>query len=222
MVGLSADINSTTCSRRIWREANPWLRHNLVRNPFGELTREEWCEAVILDSQWIDQCTDWIQDGRGIIELAGRKGRGKTTRLLALHRRMADSHYVYIGEDRAIPALPNASPLIIDEAQRLPRRIFKQILKAEVPLVLSTHWPLFWGLNRPRRPVRRQRIGKANNAELIDKIIRKRIELARYRPGPLPQVSQSQVSMLFKRHGTNLRTIEHALYQQWQDQFCHR
>ncbi|MEM6692775.1 MAG: hypothetical protein AAF664_25330 [Planctomycetota bacterium] len=201
---------------RNWLATNPWLQHNLVRNPFGELTRDEKIEAVVLDEIWLESCTRWLGQKRALIELVGRKGRGKTTRLLALSQRLQGAHYVYISEDRHVPGLPEAHPLIIDEAQRLPRNLLKRILRSETALVLSTHWPLLSEVHRPSRMVRRQRIGSSNNESLIAKAISKRIELARYRPGQIPCVSQSEVKRLHKRYGTNMRMIEEALYQEWQ------
>ncbi len=113
-----------------------WSRFGLIRNPFGELTIQERAEVAIVDfKRW-----DSLVGMPGVaIQFVGECGRGKTTRMLAIAARFPDARYVYLAEDGRIPAIPDGMPLLIDEAQRLPRRIRNAILASGVSLVLATH-----------------------------------------------------------------------------------
>lgn len=96
----------------------PWASCNLRRNPFGELTREERAEVAEVD---VDRIAGRVAKPHTAVQLIGDCGRGKTTRMLALMNRFPDASYVYLPENGPCPAIADGNPLLIDEAQRLPR-----------------------------------------------------------------------------------------------------
>ena len=98
----------------------PWAGRNLCRNPFGELSRAERAEVAVVD---LDSIAARLAKMRSAVQLIGDCGRGKTTRMLALAQRFPESSYVYLPEDGPCPAIAEGNPLLIDEAQRLPRAV---------------------------------------------------------------------------------------------------
>ncbi len=194
---------------------SPWARLNLWRNPFGELTRDERAELAIIAED--DPSRRQVRSGQAL-QLIGDCGRGKTTRMLVLRRRWPTSSYVYLDEDQPCPAIPLGDPLLIDEAQRLPRRVARQVFSSGLPLVLATHRDLGRHLRRFGYAVQTIRIGETNTPELVRDLLNRRIEASRMSPGPLPSVSLSQASHLLSRFAGDLRAIEHFLYERVQTQ----
>lgn len=193
----------------------PWARWNLWRNPFGELTREERAELAIVSPEERSRCS--VREGQAV-QLIGACGRGKTTRMLAIERGLPGASYVYLAEDEPCPAIPVGDPLLIDEAQRLPRSVRQRIFSTGLPLILATHEDLGRPLRRFGYAVQTIHIGDENTPELLCRLLNRRITASRLTAGPVPTVSQQQAERLIRRFGTNVRAIEHFLYEQLQTQ----
>ena len=146
----------------------PWARLNLWRNPFGELTSEERAELAVFVDGDLGRCD--VAHGQAV-QLIGGCGRGKTTRMLAIRKRLSEASYVYLPEDGPCPAIPAGCPLLIDEAQRLPRRLRRQIFATGLPLVLATHDDLERVLRRFGYSIRTIWIGSENTPELICRLL---------------------------------------------------
>ena len=193
----------------------PWASFNLRRNPFGELSREERIELAVVD---VDGIAKLIASPHCCVEFVGDCGRGKTTRMLTLHHRLEDSSYVYFGEDGYCPPVALGNPLMIDEAQRLPRFLKRRIFSTGVPLILATHQSLSATLKRFGYNVTSIGIGPSNDAELVHRIMSRRIEASRLTPGPIPRMSLDDARWLVTRFGDNVRAIEGYLYEKTQSQ----
>lgn len=193
----------------------PWASVNLRRNPFGELSREERAELAVVE---VDPIVEFISESHCAVQLIGDCGRGKTTRMLALHHRLPDSSYVYLPEDAPCPSIAMGQPLLIDEAQRLPRRVRREVWGTKLPMVLSTHWDLSRSLKRYGYRVMTIRIGIGNTAALVHQLLNRRIESSRLHAGPVPCLSMTSAGQLVSRFGTDVRAIEHYLYEQLQNQ----
>lgn len=201
--------------RRHWQ---PWARLNLRRNPFGELTSSERLETAIVDVQPL---LGFLEQGRTAIQFVGECGRGKTTRLLALRAKLPQSSYVYLGEDQPCPAIPAGSPVMIDEAQRLAKAVQVSVFASGLPLVLATHADLSRPLRRFGYVIQTEQIGIGNDPELVQRLLNRRIEVSRLTDGPIPSVSLEDATKLVQRFGTNIRSIEHHLYDRVQLQVTH-
>jgi hypothetical protein len=201
--------------RRHWQ---PWARLNLRRNPFGELTSSERLETAIVDVQPL---LEFLEQGRTAIQFVGECGRGKTTRLLALRAKLPQSSYVYLGEDQPCPAIPAGSPVMIDEAQRLAKAVQVSVFASGLPLVLATHADLSRPLRRFGYVIQTEQIGIGNDPELVQRLLNRRIEVSRLTDGPIPSVSLEDATKLVQRFGTNIRSIEHHLYDRVQLQVTH-
>lgn len=195
-----------------WR---PWQWCNLGRNPFGELTREDRVSVAECDVQAI---ASRVSADRQAVQLIGDCGRGKTTRMLRLSDMIMDSVYVYLPEDQPCPVIPWGRPLLIDEAQRLPRRVRGEIFASGLPLVLATHRDLKRPLRAAGYTFHNEHIGDANDAELLCRIANRRLELCRLGPGQVPVLSIEDARWLVKKFGSDFRAVEGFLYEQIQSQ----
>ncbi|WP_230780356.1 hypothetical protein [Roseiconus lacunae] len=211
---------------RLDRSATRWQAANLYRNPFGELERAERAELAVVDVDRIlrqigsqSATRDWQFRSRAAFQLLGDCGRGKTTRMLAIGRVIPQAAYVYLPEDAACPTIPWGWPLLVDEAQRLPRRIRRLVFDSGVPLVLSSHRDLTGPLRRAGYDVHTDRIGLTLTAEKLTEILNRRV-LASLR-GPatdVPQITLTDAARLIERFGTDVRSIEGYLYDVVQQQ----
>lgn len=192
-----------------------WANFNLTRNPFGELSRQERAEAAVVD---LEPIVTRIEASHTAVQLVGDRGRGKTTRLLALAQHFHDACYVSLPEDRPCPAIPDGSPLLIDEAQRLSRAALRAIFRHGLPTVLATHRDLTRTLERFGYQVFTERVGDRNDVELVWSLLNRRIEASRLEDGPVPVVSLKVASRLVQRFGDDIRSMEHFLYEQVQSQ----
>ena len=193
----------------------PWASSNLRRNPFGELSAAERAELAVVD---VDPIIEHVSQPRHAIQLIGDCGRGKTTRMLALQDRLPRSSYVYLAEDELCPAIPMGDPVLIDEAQRLPRAVRRSVWRSGLPLILATHRDLRHGLQKFGYRVCTVEIGVGNTPDLIYQLLNRRIEASRLHPGPVPLLSLKTAESLASRFGTDIRAIEHHLYEQLQRQ----
>lgn len=194
---------------------SPYRRYGWFRNPFGELTQGERAQLAVID--W----DDWIETighSRTVIQFIGDCGRGKTTRMLAIANRFADSVYVYLPEDGTIPVIAHGSPLLIDEAQRLPGSIRRSILSTGISLVLATHRDLTRPLRRFGYSVKTYRIGDQNDAALVHKILSARIESSTFDHTLSPKLSAADSDRLWQRFGSDIRGLEQFLYTRIQTQ----
>jgi hypothetical protein len=138
--------------------------------------------------------------------------------MLVLQQAIASATYVYLPEDQPCPAIPEGNPLLIDEAQRLPRRVRGRVFASGLPLVLATHRDLFRPLRRAGYQVHTELIGRANDESLIYEFLNRRIEASRLERGPVPRLPLRDASVLADRFGSDFRGIEGYLYERVQTQ----
>ena len=188
----------------------PWAWCNLRRNPFGELSREERPEVAVVDVQAI---TDLVSSNHQAVQLIGGCGRGKTTRMLVLHRELPESTYAYLSEFEPCPSIAAGSPVLIDEAQRLPRKIRKRVFASGLPLVLATHKDLTRPLKRAGYHVVTFHIGETNSPDLVCEALNRRIVASAIDSNcEVPALSLDDATTLVARFGSDIRAIEGYLY----------
>lgn len=191
-----------------------WTQSNLYRNPFGELTSEQRVEVAVVDIDSIIKLVAQSDFHDPVaVQFIGRCGRGKTTRMLSLANRLDESSYTYIPENKVCPPIPVGQPVLIDEAQRMSRRVQRQVFGSGLPLVLATHRDLTGGLRRFGYSVYTERIESSNTPELLCQVLNRRIEASRITTGSIPVVSLDFARRLWGRFGTDIRGIENHLYE---------
>ncbi|MEQ9407288.1 MAG: hypothetical protein RIK87_06155 [Fuerstiella sp.] len=190
----------------------PFEHLNLRRNPFGEFTEEERTALAVVD---VDAISRRLTNTGYAVQFVGDKGHGKTTHLLALKARLANAGYVHIPEGQCAP-LPQGSPILIDESQRLTRWQRFRLFRRPVPLILGTHEDHSAELKRAGRTVETIEVGQGTSTERLHQILNARIEWVRRHDGPLPGVSVETVHRLRHTFGPDVRSILHELYVEFQ------
>lgn len=219
VIGTPASCTSSKdCTDRrspLGNDWQPWAWCNLGRNPFGEMTRDERADLAVVN---VDAIAGQLHSDFSAVQLIGACGDGKTTHLLHLAAMLNDAAYVYLPEDGCCPAIPHARPLLIDEAQRLPRGVRRRVFDSGLPLVLATHRELNRPLQRAGYNVTTEHIGTRTDAALIGRAMNRRLTSCRLTAGDVPQLSVADADWLAARFGSDLRAIEGFLYDQVQRQ----
>lgn len=176
---------------------------NLRWNPFGEPPVEERPGLVVFDPQPL---IDRLQPGVAL-QLRGRHGRGKSSRLLALHRALG-APYVRLRDSRTIPTAPI---VLLDEGELLLRRPAWRLARCRA-VAISTHRDLSLPLRalgfRPQSVV-----VEGISEERLAALCARRLEWARRGPGPIPVVPPRTLRRLRARFGDDIRSMEGALYE---------
>ena len=213
---LGMKINWDTKSRSGAFAWVPFAKLNLLRNPFGELVQEDRIAAAIID--W-DLIEPFLNRPRVALQFWGECGHGKTTHLLAILDHLQHAQYVYLAEDEKCPPIPEPAEnetLIIDEAQRLPFWTKRRIFKRDAPLILGTHRDFRKHLQRCGYEVHSITFENQLRPERLQEIINRRIELARFQKGDIPQISLQESQKLCHQFGDNIREIESLMFDTFQ------
>ncbi len=220
---------------------SPFARFHLFRNPFGELSRSERAQLAVLDVQ---AAVRWLDKPKAAIHIVGPCGHGKTTHLLAIGsawaRRMREQSpdgddvevpYVYFPCDGSQPALPRQRLALIDECQRMNRKRLRQMLSGNGPLAISTHDDICDQLERAGFEVLNIDVSIPASTDVLREILNRRVLASRVIDGQVKAsfndedmragyhplcLSVDQVLALQQRFGSNIRTIEHYLYEAFQ------
>ncbi len=194
---------------------SPFTVYNLYRNPFGELTRAERAELAVVED--MDAWLAALADSRTAIQFFGDCGFGKTTHLLAIEKRLAIAAYVYYPETGSRPALPRQRPVLVDEANRMGWRQHGRLLLGAGPIVIGTHVDYSWRLRRAGFQVLHVNVEQPKQPAWLAKILNRRVEASRVVEGlPIPLIDEQFAEQLLAQFGSNLRRIEHFLYERFQ------
>jgi len=211
----------------------PFVHLNLRWNPFGEVPIEERGRLAVLD---IEHFVPRLAKPGFAVEFVGDCGRGKSTRLRYLWDHFEDAPFMRVAElpqtgffrnrfsKSALPihgklpkeVLATSWPLLfLDEAQFLSRRQRRRLLKPTSSFAVATHESLAADFERAGLAYESVEVAGIS-VELVDGIIKRRLEWARRAPGPLPRVSLAVIEGLVARHGDDIRGIERHLYEVFQ------
>jgi len=195
----------------------PYEHLNLRHNPFGEMEPGRRADLAVVD---VDEIVSQLRSPRFAVQFLGDRGRGKTTHLLAIRAAFARAPYMHIAEGQPVRTLPQAPagvPIFLDELQRLSNRFRRKLLAADNPLVLGTHKDFRRALVRAGYEVRTVRPAELLSAARIKSIFERRIEHARRSPGAVPVIRGDTVADLLSRYGSNVRGMEHEMYERFQE-----
>lgn len=191
----------------------PFSHLNLRRNPFGELTAAERTALAVVDC---GEALRHLSLPRSVVQVIGEKGFGKTTHLLALATHFANNAYVHISEGQRVAIPELGEPVLIDEAQRMTLLQRRQTFLSNRRLILGTHTDFERALRRANRPTLTIPANQFTNEIRVHTLLNARIESARRDDGPIPSITISTASKLFGQFKSDIRSIEHAMYDTFQ------
>ena len=196
----------------------PFEHLNLRRNPFGEFSAEDRTQLAIVDLKAaLDHLHTAAQKRPPVLQVIGEKGFGKTTHLLAIAKLFPDSVYIHIPEGEYATISAAGEPLLIDEAQRLTLWQRLWLFRSQRTLVLGTHRDFTQHLKWAGRSVLTLDAARHTNPERIEQILNDRIRSVRRSADPIPTVTSATTKTLFALYGNDLRSIQHHLYEVFQN-----
>jgi len=190
----------------------PYNHLNLKQNPFGELDFTELQALTTVDAYSV---VKKLMEPGFAVQYIGKKGRGKTSNLLALHRFFPSSPYVRV-KMKGKNGIPPGTPLFIDEAQNLSLWRRLRLFNRNRSYVIGTHEDLGKELKAKGLDFQSIYPGKNLNVAKLARIFQIRIEHARRGPGPVPQIKYGTIQELMDKYHDDLRSMEDELYERFQ------
>jgi hypothetical protein len=195
----------------------PFAHLNLRRNPFGEFSADERTPLAQVDLESaLQHLHPAAKSSRPVVQFLGEKGFGKTTHLLAIASRFPESAYLHIPEGEYRPIPNEGEPLLIDEAQRLTLWQRIRLFRSTRTLVLGTHRDFAGQLERVGRSVLTLAANRDTDAARVSAILNARIVAVRRTDGPTPRITQATATRLFSQFGSDVRSMQHSLYEIFQ------
>ncbi len=191
----------------------PFAHLNLRFNPFGELTHQERANLAVVEAEVF---TKKLNSSCFALQFIAKKGRGKTTHLLALQKYFPDAPYIHYPENGPKPKVTNSDLLFLDEAQRFKPRERMKIWRRKATFVVGTHQDHSREFVKAGLDYESISLEGLSEAKLA-KIIRLRLEYARRSEGTIPYFDSLAIKSLINRFDDNIRSIENYLYEIFQD-----
>lgn len=182
---------------------------NLERNPFGALTREQRARIAVFD---VDERIEQMRSGKAVVFVGGH-GRGKSIRLQALARRFEGAEYRRVHRDEAWPNPEGRGPLLVDEIQFLDRKRRRRLWRVTRPVAVASHEAWEEEMAVEGRESVTVDLDQPLELEDLAAFLRRRIELCRRRPGPIPTLSGEALRRLRENYGSNHRGMQDHLYE---------
>ena len=186
-------------------------------NPFGGLDDME-IQKVIVPKFDLDSIVDLItQKDQIIIELVGKKGRGKTLHLKYLNLLLDNSTIFYLDSKSKLEDIPSGKSeiVLIDSIHHF--NLFDRIkfFKANKKIVLTTHLSRRLEYRLVGKPYKLFKF-KGIDAEVLQKIINNRIKIASNDLNNSTKISSRKVEELIKIYKDDFRGILNHLYDEFQ------
>jgi energy-coupling factor transporter ATP-binding protein EcfA2 len=198
----------------------PFAKLGLSSNPFRRLTDEEWADIAVIPAP-IETA---FNAGDNLLIL-GKRGRGKSTILRHLSRRIAwqgkRTVYERIPESRwqYQTHIQGLDAFALDEAQRL--LLWKWIpllncMRNGMRLIIGSHRNDAWLFRLAGIPVTVFRLEELYTRQHLATVLQCRLDYFTTDGEPLVNFAPSAFDYLWQQYGDNLRAIEAHLYDVFQ------
>ncbi|MEM6363664.1 MAG: hypothetical protein AAF745_04500 [Planctomycetota bacterium] len=191
-----------------------WRR--FARNPFGELTD---CEREMLGVIDPVHLPSTPPARRSATQWLGPCGFGKTSHLRCIgrhlrHRFEWQVQYIYVTEEQTCDAIAVSDAWLIDEIDRMPRRLLQRLLSTGTPIWVGTHRDLSHVLRQFGYHVDTFPVQREQSADHLAEICNRRIaHVASMDHDDCPRVDSSMATAWLSAYRGNLRAIENDLYE---------
>jgi Cdc6-like AAA superfamily ATPase len=198
----------------------PFRKLGLRSNPFRTLTAEEWADVAVVP-QPIETA---FNRGDNLLVL-GRRGRGKSTTLRTLMRRVEwqDKRVAYerlpFGKWRYQTDISELDAFAPDEIQRLAVWEWSPLLakvRDGMRLIMGSHRNDRWLFQLAGIPLTVFHLDRLNTPQHLQRVLQRRIEYFVLDDVPLVTLDDSAVNYLYQHYRDNMRAIEHFLYDVFQ------
>ncbi len=187
-------------------------------NPFGGLKEEEITQVLVprLD---LDHIRNQIIDPNPkVIELVGRKGRGKSSHLSILAQSLSDYPFFQFkqSDDLLLLQKNEASILFIDRIHRLNLRQRLALYRSPKTIVLCSHYRRALEYRLARKAYLSFNL-RGIDASVLQQILKNVIALASGKGSAEIDVSGIAVEQLIQKFGDDYRGILNHLYDRFQE-----
>lgn len=193
---------------------NP-LNYNF--NPFGGLSDQEVPNVIITQID-LDALTSFIRSKEAfIIELVGKKGRGKTLHLKYLNLVLEDTSIFHLDEHATLEdIISNTADLIlIDSIHHLNLMDRIKLFKRKKKIILTTHLSRSWEYTLANKAFKRFRF-KGINSNLLKSILENRLRIASKNMEGDHPINPAKVEALIDTYKDDFRSILNHLYDEFQ------
>ncbi len=183
-------------------------------NPFGGLTVGEEAAAHCVRPE-TEEIVRLAEGGfRGVIQLLGPHGRGKTSALRYLSRRLDAARMMEPGKESADLKTRHDGPLLLDGIHLLPLRERLRLYRDVPLLILTTHYPRTTAI---RLAGRHNRVFRYDAIKIswLRTIILRRLALLSPEPEQLLPTDRT-LKELIDYFGHDYRGLMQHLYDEWQ------
>jgi len=182
-------------------------------NPFGNLHDRE-LYFTLSPRTFTDDILKLLNSKfDGIIELAGRKGRGKTSHLRLIHQHFNKFPLLMLQSGSQTTDFPESDNrlIFIDSIQHIPIQKRIKLYKHYRTIVLTTHVSRRIEYALARREFRQFRF-KGADATQLENIIKRRLQLATRTPPDSIQLNTELIHKLASQYSDDHRSLLNDLY----------
>ncbi len=193
------------------------MNKNYKHNPFAGVFEED-IETILVPKFNVDDLIHQIHNTKSLaIEFIGKQGRGKTTHLVYLHKKMEHYPLFLCDENTNVNDIINnkSDVVFIDSIHHLNFLERVKIFKAKKIVIYTTHWSRKIACLLAQKNKLTLRF-KGINKETLHEIINKRLELASRDDSNKNTIHNSEINKLIDNFGDNYRGIINHLYKQYQ------
>lgn len=196
----------------------PYHRIGYRSNPFRALTPEEWNEIAVLHPDIVEA----LKTSSHIL-IMGHKGRGKTSALHAACRYLSSQGnnvvFEYIPERRhtfKTDLSIRYDIVCIDEVQRLTPAVLLRLINTAkrigLRLILSSHTNISLLFLLKKMPLISINLDQYNDLQRIKTVIERRLDFFALHDMERCQLSDEEYNQLHAKYATDIRAMEHHLY----------
>ncbi len=195
------------------------IKRNYPHNPFCGISTHEVQQIVVPKKEIVNVIPKLKDREEFIIQLLGKKGRGKTLHLNYIHQNIPESSIVYLekGADLSRYKLNTQNVLCIDSIHHLSMLQRLQLYKSYPKLIFTSHRNRSWELKFLGKSVHTVPF-KGINEKVLSEIICKRLDNAQYKNLTIYEKIEirNQSQNLIKKFGDDYRSIINYLYDHYQ------
>jgi hypothetical protein len=188
-------------------------------NPFAGIDQDEVMQILVPRFD-VEDILKFIQsDKKGLVELIGRQGRGKTTHLVYLHQRLPNMpiYFLEAGTEDYHKILEDTSEMVlIDSIHHLNVLQRHQVFKSKRLVIFTTHYTRRFEGWLARKSLKQLKF-KGINTSILKTLIEKRLQMAAYHYTDDLMLSDTEIKLLIAQHGDNYRVIVNYLYDKFQN-----
>lgn len=184
-------------------------------NPFGGITNDEILK-ILEPKHSIEEWIKLIENNQPIIlQFIGKKGRGKTTHLSALHQQFQQSDIYYLDRIHKKIKHTQNKVVFIDSIHRI--SLFKRLYlwrKKNISYVITTHWNRSLELKIMGR-IHKKYYFKGITTEILKNIIINRICISSNASPENIIINEDILQQLIYKYKDDFRSILNFLYDQF-------